>query len=70
MGKHRDYHMKGSQKEKDRYRTISLLCRIYNMIQMNWLTKQKQTHRHIDLWSTSGRAVGEGRTGTLLADEN
>ena len=34
------------QKEKDKYHMISLICRIYNMIQMNLFTKQKQTQRH------------------------
>ena len=35
-----------SQTEKDKYHTISLICRILKkMIQMNLFTKQKQTHR-------------------------
>ena len=37
---------KESQKEKDKYHMISLICGIYNMTQMNLSTKQKQTHRH------------------------
>ena len=50
--------MKGSQKEKDRYHMISLLCRIYNMIQMKWLTKQKQTYRLVvTKWEGSGRGM-------------
>ena len=32
--------------QKDKYHMISLICGIWNMIQMNLLTKQKQTHRH------------------------
>ena len=28
------------QKEKDKYHMISLICRIYNMMQMNLFTKQ------------------------------
>ena len=35
-----------SQKEKDKYHMISLICGIYNMAQMNPSTKRKQTHRH------------------------
>ena len=35
-----------SQKEKDKYYMISLICGIYNMVQVNLFTKQKQTHRH------------------------
>ena len=33
--------------EKDKYQMISLICRIENMIQMNFLLfiKQKETHR-------------------------
>ena len=35
-----------SQKEKDRYHMILLICRIEKeMVQMNSFTKQKQTHR-------------------------
>jgi len=34
------------QKEKDKYHMISLICRIYNMMQMNLFTKQRQTQRH------------------------
>ena len=35
-----------SQKEKDKYPVISLICGIQDMAQMNLSTKQKQTHRH------------------------
>ena len=35
-----------SQKEKDKYHMISLICGIENMTQMNISAKQKQTHRH------------------------
>ena len=42
----RDYHTKWSQKEKDKYHMVSLICGIWNMTQMNLSTKQKQTHRH------------------------
>ena len=34
-----------SQKEKGKYHMISLICGIYNMIQMNLFTKQKDRHR-------------------------
>ena len=33
----------GSQKEKDKYHMISLICRIYNMIKMNLFTKQEDS---------------------------
>ena len=42
----RDYHTKWSQKEKDKYHMISLICGISNMTQMNLSKKQKQTLRH------------------------
>ena len=35
-----------SQKEKDKYHMISLICGILKMIQKNLLTKQKKTHRY------------------------
>ena len=35
-----------SQKEKDKYRMIALICGISNMAQTNLSTKWKQTHRH------------------------
>ena len=35
-----------SQKEKDKYHMISLICGILKVIQKNLLTKQKQTHRY------------------------
>ena len=36
-----------SQTEKDKYHMISLICGIFKkMIQMNFLTKQRQPHRH------------------------
>ena len=34
-----------SQKEKDKYQMISLICGIQNMAQMNLSAKQKQTRR-------------------------
>ena len=36
----------GSQKEKDKYHMISLICGIQNMTQINLSMKQKRTHRH------------------------
>ena len=48
-----------SQKEKDKYHMISLMCGIYNMTQMNLSTKQKQTHRHRE--QTCGCQVGVER---------
>ena len=35
-----------SELDKDKYLMISLICGIQNMIQMNSLTKEKQSHRH------------------------
>ena len=35
-----------SQTEKDKYPMISVTCGILKRIQMNLITKQKQTHRH------------------------
>ena len=35
-----------SQKEKDKYHMISLICGISNMTQMNLSMKQKQTNGH------------------------
>ena len=35
-----------SQKKKDKYHLLSLICRIQNMTQMSLSVKQKQTHRH------------------------
>ena len=35
-----------SQKEKDKYHIISLICGIENRTQMNMSAKQKQTHRY------------------------
>ena len=35
-----------SQKEKDKYHMLSLICGIENMTQMNLAMKQKETHRH------------------------
>ena len=34
-----------SQKEKNKYHVVSLICGIYKMLQMNLFTKQKQSHR-------------------------
>ena len=45
-----------SQKEKDKYHMISLICGIQNVTQMNLSTKQRQTHRHRE--QTCGCRVG------------
>ena len=45
----REYHPKWSKSERERQilsDKISLIHRIYKLIQMNLYTKQKQTHRH------------------------
>ena len=49
-----------SQKEKDKYHIISLICGIQNTVKMNLFTKQKETHRPRD--KTCGcRGEGEAR---------
>ena len=35
-----------SQEEQVKYHTVSLMCGIQTVTQMNLFTKQKQTHRH------------------------
>ena len=49
-----------SQKEKDKYQMISLICgNLKKLRQMNIHTKQKQTYRHRKkLTVTEGRAGG------------
>ena len=47
-----------SQKEKDKYYMISLICEIQNITQMNLSTKWKQTHRHRK--QTCGCHKGDG----------
>ena len=48
-----------SQKEKDIYHMISLMCGIENMTQMNLSMKQKQNHGHRE--QTGGcQGGGEG----------
>ena len=63
-----------SQKEKDKYRMISLICGIYNMTQMNLSTKQKQTHGHREQTCScqgGGAGEGEGWNGSFgLVDAN
>ena len=62
-----------SQKEKDKYHMISLICGISNMTQMNLSTKQKQAHRHREQTCScqGGGGPGEGWIGSLgLADAN
>ena len=34
-----------SQKEKDKYHMIEVICGIWNIIQMNLFTKQKHRHK-------------------------
>ena len=54
---------KVSQKEKDKYHMISLLCGSLNTTQMNLSTKQKLTHRHREppLWLPRVRAERGGK---------
>ena len=42
----RDYHTKGSKKEKDKYCMVSLIGGIKNKTQLNLSKKQNQKHRH------------------------
>ena len=57
-----DHTSEASQTEKDKYHMISLTCGIYNGIQMNLFTKQKQTHRHRKqtYGYQRGKGIGEG----------
>ena len=57
----RDYHTKRSKLEKDNYHMISFIHGIYNLIQMNLFTKQKQTHRHRKQIYGFQRGKGVGR---------
>ena len=58
-----------SQKEKDKYQMISLICGTSNMAQMNLPTEKKQTHRHRG--QIYGCPGGVGWTGSLgLVDAN
>ena len=62
-----------SQKEKDKYHMISLICGIQNTTQMNLSTKQKQTRRHRQqtCGCQGGRAIGERNIRSLeLVDAN
>ena len=54
----RDYHTKGSQKEKDKYHMILLTCRIKNMTKMNLFMK----HRLTDIDTESLRYTAETNT--------
>ena len=60
----RDSHTKRSQKEKDRYHMILLICGIKNMAQINLFTKCKQIHRHRE--QTSGCQGGGRREWDVL----
>ena len=57
-----------SQKEKDKYHMLSLICGIQNMMQMNLSMQQKQSHgyREQTPWIHPGVAGvgGEGETNT------
>ena len=57
----------GSQKEQDKYHTISLICGIKNVIQMNLSVKQEQTYRRTEpiCGCPDGRRVREGWIGSL-----
>ena len=54
-----------SQTEKDKYHMLSLICGLYNMIQMNLFPKQKQTQRHRKqtCGSQRGKWLGEDKSG-------
>ena len=57
-----------SQKEKDKYHMISLICVIQNMTQMNLFTKQKQIHRHREKTCGCQGGGGWGRDGLGVWD--
>ena len=48
-----------SQTEKDKYHMLSLICGLYNMIQMNLFPKQTQGQR-TDLKLLKGKGWGRG----------
>ena len=50
-----------SQKGKEKYRMIALICGTYTMTQMNQSTKHRQTHRHRE--QTCGCQRGGGTRG-------
>ena len=50
-----------SQKEKDKYHMISLICGIKNMAEMNLSEEKKQTHRYRE--QTCGCQAGGGECG-------
>ena len=54
-----------SQKEKDKYHMISLICGISNMTQMNLSTKQNPSPRHREQTCVcpGGEGLGEGWSG-------
>ena len=55
-----------SQKEKDKYHMMSLMCGMQNMLSMNLSMKQKQTNRHRrSTCACQGVEEGEGLTGSL-----
>ena len=56
-----------SQKKKDKYHMISLICGIKNVIQMNLSVKQKHSHRHTEqiCGCPDGWRVREGWIGSL-----
>ena len=52
-----------SQKEKDKYHMVSLICGISNMAQMNLSTKQKATHREQTCGCQGGGGWGRNGVG-------
>ena len=46
--------------KRNKYCMMSLICEIYYMIQMNLLTKQKQTQRYRGLVFAKGKGHGGG----------
>ena len=63
---------KVSQKEKDKYHMISLICRILNMTQVNFYEAEtdSQTQR-TNLWLPKGREEGRGTNRSMgLTDIN
>ena len=57
----RDYHTMWSKSEKEKYHTISLICGIKKMVQMNLFIKQKESHRlRKKLMVTKGERWGGG----------
>jgi len=68
-----DSHAKRSQKEKDKYHMISLICKNlkYDTNEPIYKTEKDSETQRTDLWLPAGRGEGMGLVGSLgLVDAN